>query len=72
MYIYIFINLLYFSLVKCPTNAIAALTHPYYILYTGKIWQSNSICFQLNTQVFYDKKKQQVNEIFLYTKKNLI
>jgi len=51
-------------MVKCPTNAIAASVHPYYQLYTGNIWQSNSICYQLNTQVFFNKKNQQVNNMY--------
>lgn len=57
---------------QCPLIASAALVHPFFERYTGKTWQTNSICFVLNTNIFYGKKYQQVSNYFSLLNSQLI
>lgn len=47
-------------IVSCPTTALGAFFHPFFQLYTGKTWQTESACFVLKTNIFAGRFPQQV------------
>ena len=57
---------------ECPLSLNNILYNPFYAYYSNSLWQKNSYCFFLKTNVFYKSTTQQVKNYLEYFFKNII